>query len=178
VAVNLSARNLHDDTLAATVGDLLLRHQVPPRKLALEITESAIMSDPSGAMVVLTRLNNMGTHLSIDDFGTGYSSLAYLKRLPANEIKIDKSFVLKLSESANDQAIVKSIIDLGHNLGHGILAEGVENQAALDILARMGCDAAQGYYLSRPLPARNVPAWVSEQARLVSRSLDRDPSSE
>jgi diguanylate cyclase (GGDEF)-like protein len=178
VAVNLSARNLHDDSLASTIGDLLLLHRVPPKRLALEITESAIMSDPGGAMVVLTRLSNMGTRLSIDDFGTGYSSLAYLQRLPAHEIKIDKSFVLKLSDSANDQAIVKSITDLGHNLGHDILAEGVENQAALDILSVLGCDAAQGYYLSRPKPARDITPWLEERARRTSPPPGGGPSSE
>jgi EAL domain-containing protein (putative c-di-GMP-specific phosphodiesterase class I) len=178
VAVNLSARNLHDDGLASTITDLLLQHRVPPRKLALEITESAIMSDPTGAMVVLTRLSNMGTRLSIDDFGTGYSSLAYLQRLPAHEIKIDKSFVLKLADSQNDEAIVKSIVDLGHNLGRGILAEGVENQAALDTLARLGCDAAQGYYLSRPLRAGDVTSWLAERARQATGSPGGGPFSE
>jgi diguanylate cyclase (GGDEF)-like protein/PAS domain S-box-containing protein len=156
VAVNLSTRTLHDANLASTITDLLLEHRVPPSRLTLEITESAIMEDPTGAMVVLTRLSNMGILLAIDDFGTGYSSLAYLQRLPAHSIKIDKSFVVRLADNANDAVIVKSIIELGHNLGQAILAEGVENQAGLDILARLGCDAAQGYYLSRPISPGDI----------------------
>jgi EAL domain-containing protein (putative c-di-GMP-specific phosphodiesterase class I) len=122
------------------------------------------MEDPSGALVVLTRLSNMGIRLAIDDFGTGYSSLAYLQRLPAHSIKIDKSFVVRLAENANDAVIVKSIIELGHNLGQSILAEGVETKAGLDILAQLGCDAAQGYYLSRPVSARVITSLLHRSA--------------
>ncbi|MDB5076453.1 MAG: hypothetical protein JWO42_2632 [Chloroflexi bacterium] len=161
VAVNLSTRTLHDANLASTIVDLLLEYLVPPNRLTLEITESAIMEDPSGAMVVLTRLSNMGIRLAIDDFGTGYSSLAYLQRLPAHCIKIDQSFVTHLADKANDAVIVKAIIELGHNLGQSILAEGVENQRALDLLAQLGCDAAQGYYLSRPISAPAIRDLIS-----------------
>ena len=160
VSVNLSARNLHDVSLASTVLDSLLLYRVPPNRLTLEITESAIMSDPTSAMIVLSRLSNMGVRMAIDDFGTGYSSLAYLQRLPTRSIKIDKSFVLRLCEDGNDAAIVKAIIDLGHSLGHSVLAEGVENESVLALLAQLGCDFAQGYYYSKPLPASEIEAWV------------------
>jgi EAL domain-containing protein (putative c-di-GMP-specific phosphodiesterase class I) len=162
VSVNISARNLHDVSLAATVLDSLLKYQVPPNRLTLEITESAIMSDPSSAMIVLSRLSNMGVHLAIDDFGTGYSSLAYLQRLPTRNIKIDKSFVLRLCENANDAAIVRAIIELGHSLGHTVLAEGVEDESVLALLAQFGCDFAQGYFFSKPLPAPEIEDWIRE----------------
>ena len=164
VSVNLSARNLHDVSLASSVLDSLLKYHVPPNLLTLEITESAIMSDPSSAMIVLSRLSNMGVHLAIDDFGTGYSSLAYLQRLPTRNIKIDKSFVLRLAENANDAAIVKAIIELGHSLGHSVLAEGVEQESALELLSQLGCDFAQGYYFSKPLPAKEIEDWMRERA--------------
>jgi EAL domain-containing protein (putative c-di-GMP-specific phosphodiesterase class I) len=115
----------------------------------------------------MTRLNvqRVPAPNTIDDFGTGYSSLAYLQRLPTNNIKIDKSFVLKLAENTNDVAIVKSIIDLGHNLGQTILAEGVEHESVLEILSQLHCDSAQGYYMSKPLPVRDIDAWVSARVR-------------
>lgn len=160
VAVNLSPRNVHDVGLPEVITDLLLKYQVPPNRLTLEITEGALMSDQSGALVVLTKLSYTGIRLAIDDFGTGYSSLAYLQRLPTNTIKIDKSFVLRVAENPNDAAIVKSIIDLGHNLGHTILAEGVEQAPALERLAQLNCDAAQGYYMSRPLPVPQIDDWI------------------
>lgn len=160
ISVNLSARNLHDDTLPSRVLDLLLKHQVPPDCLTLEITESAIMADPTSAMIVLTRLSNIGVRLAIDDFGTGYSSLAYAQRLPTQHIKIDKSFTFGLLDNTNDVAIVRAIIDLGHNLGRTIVAEGVEHKAVLDLLGEMHCDYAQGYYLSRPLPQPDIEAWI------------------
>ncbi len=163
VSVNLSARSLHDVTLASSVLDSLLRFHVPPDRLTIEITESAIMSDPSSAMIVLSRLSNMGVHLAIDDFGTGYSSLAYLQRLPTRNIKIDKSFVLRLCENANDAAIVRAIIELGHSLGHSVLAEGVEHESVLELLSRLGCDFAQGYYFSKPLPASEIEDWIRKR---------------
>ncbi|HEY8284572.1 MAG TPA: GGDEF domain-containing phosphodiesterase, partial [Chloroflexota bacterium] len=159
VAVNLSARLLQDEHLIETVSDLLQAHGVPPNDLELEITESAVMADPARALGLLHRLHMMGVRLSIDDFGTGYSSLAYLNRLPVDEVKIDKSFILGL-RTDDAATITRSIIDLGHNLGLVVVAEGVEDQVAYERLGGMGCDLAQGYYLSRPIPAADLTAWA------------------
>jgi EAL domain-containing protein (putative c-di-GMP-specific phosphodiesterase class I) len=160
VGVNLSARNLLDVHLPDTVGELLARWEVPPSLLELEITESTILADPIRAMHVLSRLSGMGVRLAIDDFGTGYSSLAYLKRLPVDALKIDKSFVQGMEADENDAVIVKSTIDLGRNLGLRVVAEGVETKEAWRQLLVLGCDVAQGYYLSRPVPAAELAAWV------------------
>ena len=164
VAVNLSTRNLLDVHLPDTIGELLSRWEVPPTLLELEITESTILADPVRAMQILSRLDEMGIRLAIDDFGTGYSSLAYLKRLPVDELKIDKSFILGMQENENDAVIVRSTIDLGRNLGLRVVAEGVETATAWDGLVRLGCDTAQGYYLSRPAPAAEFTDWLRERA--------------
>ena len=120
-----------------------------------------IVGDPERARDVLDRLNELGITLAIDDFGTGYSSLAYLKQLPVHEIKIDKSFVLQMSGSASDETIVRSIIDLAHSFGMRAVAEGVEDEGVLSRLAGLGCDIAQGYHISRPLPSRRFERWMS-----------------
>jgi EAL domain-containing protein (putative c-di-GMP-specific phosphodiesterase class I) len=159
VAVNLSAHDLQDADLPRWVGELLERWNVSAEWLKLELTESALMSDPAQALEVLTALCDLGARIAIDDFGTGYSSLGYLKRLPAHEIKIDRSFVADMAAQERDQAIVRSTIDLGHNLGLAAVAEGVEDQQTLELLGGLGCDLAQGFYLSRPLPAASVAAW-------------------
>jgi diguanylate cyclase (GGDEF)-like protein len=164
VAVNLSTRNLLDVHLPDTVLELLGRWEVSPSLLELEITESTILADPVRAMQVLSRLDEMGTRLAIDDFGTGYSSLAYLKRLPVDELKIDKSFILGMEENENDSVIVRSTIDLGRNLGLRVVAEGVESANAWTRLSSLGCDLAQGYFLSRPLPADQLTIWLQERA--------------
>ena len=164
VAVNLSTRNLLDVHLPQAVGELLARWEVPAGLLELEITESTILADPVRAMQVLSRLDEMGVRLSIDDFGTGYSSLAYLKRLPVDELKIDKSFILGMDESENDEVIVRSTIDLGRNLGLCVVAEGVESPQAWSRLAQLGCNVAQGYYLSRPVPAEQLTQWLADRA--------------
>src|ERR687895_203182 len=171
VAVNLSTRNLLDVHLPDTVGELLSRWEVPPSFLELEITESTILADPVRAMQILSRLDEMGLRLAIDDFGTGYSSLAYLKRLPVDELKIDKSFILGMEDSENDAVIVRSTIDLGRNLGLRVVAEGIETSTAWNRLASLGCDIAQGYYLSRPVPASDLTEWI--QARTASDSRRR-----
>jgi len=152
VAVNLSARSLHNSNITEDVELALANWKVPSSGLCLELTESAIMADPEQAMDILTKLNDMGVLLSVDDFGTGYSSLAYLKKLPVNEIKIDKSFVMDMTRDSNDSAIVHSIVDLAHNMSLKVVAEGVETQEILQHLTLMGCDIAQGYYFDRPLP--------------------------
>ena len=162
ISVNLSARNLHDVNLPDQIAQLLKNHGAEPEQLELEITESTIMADPAGALDVLTRINRTGVALFIDDFGTGYSSLAYLKKLPANAIKIDKSFVLNMTADENDAMIVHSIIDLAHNLRLKVIAEGIENQDVWDRLEALGCDAAQGYYMCRPLPASEMTEWLLE----------------
>src|SRR5205807_13903 len=133
---------------------------VDPSRLILEITETSVMSDAEYAMQVLNRLAAMGLTLAIDDFGTGYSSLSYLKRLPVDEVKIDKSFVLNMQHDENDAVIVRSIIDLAGNLGLRVVAEGVETTSTWDALRDMGCDIAQGYVISRPLPADQFDAWL------------------
>jgi diguanylate cyclase (GGDEF)-like protein len=159
VSVNLSARVTQDIRLPAEVATTLKRHGVNADQLELEITETAIMLDPVHAMEVLTRLDVMGVRLSLDDFGTGYTSLAYLKRLPVDEVKIDKSFVMNMLRDANDAMIVHAIIDLAHNLQRSVAAEGVENRKILEALRALGCDTAQGYYFSKPLPAADFEAW-------------------
>ncbi|MCU1244569.1 MAG: hypothetical protein JWN02_479, partial [Acidobacteria bacterium] len=152
VAVNLSALDLFDSELPTFISGLLAEAGLPPGKLLLEITESAIMKDAAYAQKVLADLKRRGICLAIDDFGTGYSSLAHLKRLPVDELKIDKSFVLNLTESATDDlVIVRSTIELGHNMGLTVIAEGVETSESWNILKRLGCDMAQGYYMSPPL---------------------------
>ncbi|XLZ71575.1 EAL domain-containing protein [Massilia sp. SR12] len=160
VSVNLSTRDLLDQDLPVKVAEIFMRHHVSPGAFCLEITESAIMDDPVRAQQTLERLHAMGCDLSIDDFGTGYSSLAYLKRLPVDELKIDKSFVLNMANDVGDAKIVRSTIDLGHNMGLRVVAEGVEGEAAWNILAEMGCDQGQGYFMSRPMPADQLAGWV------------------
>ncbi|MDO9372115.1 MAG: EAL domain-containing protein [Gammaproteobacteria bacterium] len=167
LAVNLSARNLHEAQLAEQMVAYLEEWDVPPACLELEITESAIMTDPMRALAVLTRLDAMGVRLAIDDFGTGYSSLAYLKKLPVDTLKIDKSFVMGMAQDGNDAVIVRSTIDLAHNLGLRVVAEGVENQQTWDMLDELGCDIAQGYFLTRPLASADFMTWLG-QAPLTS----------
>jgi EAL domain-containing protein (putative c-di-GMP-specific phosphodiesterase class I) len=128
----------------------------------IEITESALMLDPDRALEILTHLHDLGVGIAIDDFGTGYSSLAYLKRLPVDEIKIDRSFITTLASDDDDAAIVRSIIQLAHNLGLTTVAEGVEDAESWAMLTEMGCDAVQGYYLSRPLSPEKCGLWLSK----------------
>ncbi|MDP2112268.1 MAG: EAL domain-containing protein [Thiobacillus sp.] len=164
MAVNLSARNLHDMELPASILALLAESGVAPQDLILEITESAVMTNPSNGLTILTELDRMGVTLAIDDFGTGYSSLAYLKRLPVDELKIDKSFVTDMEENDNDAVIVRSTIDLAHNLGLKVTAEGVETQGAWDLLEILGCDNSQGYFMGKPMPAEKLEAWLQASA--------------
>ena len=161
VSVNLSARSLHDPHLPELVEDALKATGAEPGQLTLEITESAIVLDPKRAEGVLARLSNMGVRLSIDDFGTGYTSLASIRRLPVNEIKIDKSFIIGMLADKKDAMIVRSVIELGHNLGLIVVAEGVETQATLDSLTALGCDEAQGYFISRPQECGLLKSWFS-----------------
>ncbi len=162
LAVNLSARNLLDIQFPFNVDALFSGACKQFSGLCLEITETAVMADPARALAALLSLREMGVKLSIDDFGTGYSSLSYLKQLPVNELKIDKSFVLGMAVDDNDAVIVRSTIDLAHNIGLTVVAEGVEDKATYDLLARLGCDIAQGYYISRPVPAEEFERWLLE----------------
>ncbi len=162
MAVNLSARNLHDMSLPGSVEFLLAECGVSPEHLTLEITESAVMSNPSDGLTILTELDRMGVTLAIDDFGTGYSSLAYLKRLPVDELKIDKSFVMDMEANDNDAVIVRSTIDLAHNLGLKVVAEGVESRDAWDTLSILGCDTSQGFFMGRPMPVDKLQTWLRE----------------
>lgn len=160
VAINLSAIDLADPTLAATVLDRLRHHGISADSIILEVTESAVMTDMDRAVQTLERLRSQGLRVSVDDFGTGQSSLAQLKRLPADELKIDKSFVLQLVPGSDDERIVQSIVQLGHALGLKVVAEGLENEVGLEVLLRLGCDVAQGYHFSRPLPYDVLLDWL------------------
>lgn len=159
IAINLSSRNLHDDALPDHIAMLLGTYGVDPACIEFEITESAVMDDPEMAMRILHRLRDLGVTLSIDDFGTGYSSLAYLRRLPVQKLKIDASFVMGMQSRREDRVIVESTIGLAHNLGLKVIAEGVEDAEAYRLLAELGCDEAQGYYLARPMPADLLQGW-------------------
>lgn len=165
VSVNLSARNLHDETLGTQVSNLLNYWNVKPESLCLEITETSMMADPEHARTVLDGLDNLGVRISIDDFGTGYSSLAYLKQLPVDELKVDKSFVLNMSNDESDASIVRATVSLAHDLGLEVVAEGVEDQAAQDELQKLGCELIQGYHFARPMPATDLtPMLIANSA--------------
>ncbi|MFT5422016.1 MAG: diguanylate cyclase (GGDEF)-like protein [Candidatus Endobugula sp.] len=159
IAVNISARNLLQDNFCDMVRGLLSHHQVPASSLELEITESTIMTHMDKTLVVLKELNDMGIELSIDDFGTGYSSLSYLKRLPVKRLKIDYSFIINMLEDEQDQIIVNSTINMAHNLGLIVIAEGVETQALMQCLGAMECEQAQGFHIARPMPAKDFEHW-------------------
>lgn len=165
VAINISARSLQDCELPKQVKALLRRYGFPARKLVLEITESALITDAVNAKKVLRQLHAVGVMLAVDDFGTGYSSLALLRELTVDELKMDKSFVMAMHEDDNDATIVRSTVDLGHNLGLRVTAEGVEHETALRQLLHLGCDYGQGYHFAPPLPGAEVEAWVREWDR-------------
>jgi diguanylate cyclase (GGDEF)-like protein len=169
LAVNLSARTLLDVSLTQRLESLLTCHGVPPDRLRLEITESTLVADPTRAIATMHRLNELGVRLSIDDFGTGYSSMSYLKSLPVDEIKIDRSFVTDMVRSPRDSAMVRSVIDLAHTLRLRVVAEGVEDGPTLDALAFIGCDLAQGFHVSRPMQAEALVPWAEQHHRIGSR---------
>lgn len=160
VAVNISAINLQDRDFPETVAAMIAEYKVPSHLLELEVTETAIMNDPIVAIENIRKLSLMGIQMSIDDFGTGYSSMVYIQKLLVAKIKIDKSFVMDMGGSSKDEVIVRSTIDLAHNLGLKAVAEGVENKEAWDKLREMGCDSAQGYFMSKPLSADMFLQWV------------------
>jgi len=163
MAINISTRDLNDPELPELFTRLLAVHQVKPEWFTLEITEGTIMDDPVKALGILNRLRDMHFDLSIDDFGTGYSSLAYLSKLPIQEVKIDQTFVLGMSRNKDDSVIVGATIDLGHNLGLKVVAEGVEDKETWQLLKQRGCDIAQGYFMSPPLAKPRFEAWIKER---------------
>ncbi len=167
VAVNISARNLLDESLEREILERLEHHRVPANLLEVEITESAIMTEPERAKDMLTRLHESGIRIAIDDFGAGYTSLARLKDLPVSELKVDKSFVISMDTDASNALIVQSVVELSHNLGLTAVAEGVESEGALTVLARYGCDTAQGYHISHPLAPEAFLVWHATHRPII-----------
>jgi diguanylate cyclase (GGDEF)-like protein len=163
LAVNLSARTLLDVSFSQRLVSLLERNEIDPCSLRLEITESTLLADPTRAIATMHRLRDLGLRLSIDDFGTGYSSMSYLRSLPVDEIKIDRSFVTDMLRSARDGAVVHSVVDLAHSLGLHVVAEGVEDEATLQALAQVGCDLAQGFHVGRPMTATALFDWAARR---------------
>ncbi len=161
VSINVSTRDLLDATLAATVGRLIALNKVPADLICLEITESSFMEDPERTLRTLLEIDALGVEISIDDFGTGFSSLAYLKKLPVDELKIDRTFVMSMLDDKDDFTIVRSTIELAHNLGLRVVAEGVESEAVMDALTQIGCDLAQGYYTSKPVSRDALQTWLT-----------------
>ena len=170
VAVNLSAQVIHDNKLPRLVDDMLRRYELPPQRLTLELTESAIMHDPEGALAVAHQITEIGVRLSIDDFGTGYSSLAYMSRLPVQELKIDRSFVSRMLGSPTDGTIVRSTIDLAHSLGMEVVAEGIDRIEILQKLVALNCDYGQGFLIARPTPPDQVGAVIRRAARTAQEA--------
>lgn len=162
VSINLSGGILHEPEVDDLVSRTMKIWNADPGQVTYEVTESAMMADPSASLKKLQELNAKGINGSIDDFGTGYSSLAYLKNLPVQELKIDKSFVMRMAEDRGDARIVRTIIDLAENFEIAVVAEGVENQETLESVASMGCNTAQGFYMGRPMPLEDLIRWVDE----------------
>ena len=160
MSINLSMRNLHDPELPSTIAGLLRSEGLEPNRINLEITESTIMANPERALAVLRDLRALGLRMAIDDFGTGYSSMAYLKGLSVDALKIDKSFVRNLATDPSDRAIVRSAVELAHNLGLQVVAEGVEDTVSYQQLSKLGCDLAQGYYMGKPMPVAELERWL------------------
>ncbi len=170
MAINVSSQSLLDPDFPELLTGILAAYEFPAESLILEITETSIMADPERSLEILHRITNMGVKLSIDDFGTGYSSLAYLKRLPVGELKIDKSFVMDMLKDDSDATIVDAIIQLGHNLGLQVVAEGVEDQQTLEKLNEMGCDLLQGFHICTPLPQEHFITWAKQHTKSLVTS--------
>ena len=174
LAVNISAEDLADVRLDARVAGLLSRHRLPPALLTLEVTESGFIEDPESALCMLRALAALGVGISIDDFGTGYSSLSNLARMPAHEVKIDRSFVQGLDSDAEYAAVVRSAIDMGHSLGLKVVAEGIETEFAAQRLRAFGCDVAQGFLYAKPMSYDDFTAWLvgKELAPVIATPVD------
>ncbi|MEV4494237.1 EAL domain-containing protein [Micromonospora arborensis] len=160
-ALNVSVRDLHTGEIADQIADRLARYGVPAERLQVEITEGALMADPRRVLATISRLHRIGVAISLDDFGTGYSSMQHLRRLPLSEVKVDRSFVLGMAEDTDDAAIVRSMIDLAGALGLRVVAEGVEDERTWRMLHAAGCDAAQGWFYARPMPAEELVTWLA-----------------
>jgi EAL domain-containing protein (putative c-di-GMP-specific phosphodiesterase class I) len=173
VAVNLSAQSLRDPKLPTVVQQVLAMHPELRGGFELELTESMLMSDPVRAGGLLAGLRALGVRMAVDDFGTGYSSLAYLKRLPIDDLKIDRYFLRDMATDPRDRALVQAVVDLGHTLGLRVVAEGVEDAASLDLLRQMGCDDAQGYFISRPATADAIQQWAHSWSEQHAAGLPR-----
>jgi diguanylate cyclase (GGDEF)-like protein len=169
VAVNISGRILPDPGFAERIMRALSVAGLPPSCLEIEITENILMTDIENTRRLLQKLCALGVRISIDDFGTGYSSLAYLKQLPLNALKIDKSFVRDMTNDGNGAAIVRTIVDLAHNLGHEVVAEGVEDERTLELLRQYRCDCAQGFYLARPMLGEQFRGWLAARRDAMPR---------
>ena len=162
ISINVSSNCIHDARLPVKLNEIILGNKLSPEQITLELTENIFIKDPVRSKKILDNINKMGVGISIDDFGTGYSSLAYLKQLPVNEIKIDRSFVMEMLEDDNDEVIVRTTIDLAHNLGIKVVAEGVESLAAAQKLQEFDCDYAQGFYLGRPMEVEDFIAYLEK----------------
>jgi EAL domain-containing protein (putative c-di-GMP-specific phosphodiesterase class I) len=171
MSVNISTMQFYQTDFVEVVKSIVTATGIKPEHLELELTESVCMNDVLSVNNSLKELHDFGIKIAIDDFGTGYSSLAYLKRLPVHELKIDKSFVLNMEKNDSDATIVKSTIDLGHNLKLKVVAEGIENVEAWQLLAKMGCDYGQGYFMGKPMPAKDYPAWLATWLDKINSDL-------
>jgi len=165
ISVNISAVNLHEKDFESNLLALLKKHRVLPENLVLELTETSVMTDPENAMAVLKNLADNGVKIGIDDFGTGHSSMSYIRQLPVYEIKIDRSFVMEMDQVSGDEVIVKTTLNLSHDLGYKVVAEGVENQGVLNKLKAMGCDFSQGYHIARPMPLEALTEWRENRTK-------------
>jgi EAL domain-containing protein (putative c-di-GMP-specific phosphodiesterase class I) len=163
IAINITAVEFQDEKLVSNMQALLLEHKVPSKYIELEITENVVMTDIDRAMDNIVKLQSMGIKVSIDDFGTGYSSLAYLRELPIDKIKIDRSFIQEVASNDSDLTIVRSMIELSHGLGKRVLAEGVETKEQLNLLRHLGCDAVQGYFIDKPLPEEELIRYLERK---------------
>jgi EAL domain-containing protein (putative c-di-GMP-specific phosphodiesterase class I) len=176
VSVNLSAANVTDLDLPAKVASALLHAGLPPQALTLELVEDTLMSNPQRARDVLTQLRELGVRTSIDDYGSGYSSLGYLHRLPADELKLDRSLTAGVQTDPRAAAIVRHTAALAHDLGLSLVTEGVEDLAMAEVLAGLGCDLAQGYGIARPMPVEDFRTWLREHAAGFDLAVDRVPA--
>jgi EAL domain-containing protein (putative c-di-GMP-specific phosphodiesterase class I) len=176
--VNVSARNLSSPDFADTVIEALEHNGVPAHRLILEVTETALLTDPPRAAAILGALDARGLQVSIDDFGSGQTSLGYLSSLPIHELKIDRSFVFDMLDNPAHAAIVRSIVDLGHNLSLRVVGEGVETSSVLDGLRDLGCDEAQGFLLARPMPADLLVGWLANLGSEWTGALPEDLTSD
>lgn len=162
IAINLSIYNLQENNFIENIMNIFNKNNTPPSNFIMEITESVMMTNPQKSIDILNQLDELGIEIAVDDFGTGYSSLAYLKRLPLSRLKIDKSFIMDMMEDDNDAMIVRSTIDLAHNLGMKVIAEGIEEKEMLELLSILGCESGQGYYISKPKSGNDLKHWIMD----------------